>query len=141
MIWCHSPCEDHGIQLGPCRINAISGSEVAGCAVVMHQYFGLAVMVEIVREQLVPSYRALCFEPRLRHTLRTAGEHALHDGLIGHMKSSHGSRQSEERECHCYQHFRKGSPSRRTEAGGKCHEITTRPVRLTVTVVRRCSRS
>src|SRR5262245_12011546 len=101
----------------------------------MHQYFWYAVMVEIVPEQLFPSYRTLRFEPGFRHCQGPTCKHALHDGLIGHTKGSHGARQSDEGERHRYQHFRERSPSRSFEAGQKGHEITTRPVRLTLTVV------
>jgi hypothetical protein len=123
------------------RIDSVSGHAVSARSVVMHRHIRQSIMIKVIHQQQLPRRGSFGFEPGLRHREGSHGESIAAEASFGGQKRSHRSHDAQRRQGHGHQHLRKRcAPDVMSECESD-HDMTTRPVRLTVTIVRRRSRS
>src|SRR5512145_1467852 len=112
----------------------VTGQHISAQSIVTHDKVRSTIVIQIIQQETITSYRPFCFDPRLRHRHSSRHQHTRFDAPFCYLKCPHGTGQPNHRQRNGDEYFGKTSSSLCVKQSLPPHE-DTRPVMLTVKVV------
>jgi hypothetical protein len=88
-------------------VHPIAGQHIATCSIVTHDKVWDTIMIQIIQQETIPSYRSFRFDPRFRHCQGTRRQCPSSKTPSCCLKCPHRTGQPDQRQRHSYEHFGK----------------------------------